>query len=270
MSETDEADPASSDQPVREWVPTPEHPFHAKLFSDGSDWRLWVAGTGTYVVRPHEPAIAVPAAAHPVQREERMWGVPAVLCFRLRGDHSLHAAAVQIGDRVLAFAAPGRFGKTTMATAFVAAGHRLLSEDSTCVRLDPQPAVVPGPAMLRIRPDTFERLRLPDVDVVFRDDDRVHVAFDVSDRGDGAPVPLAGIVLLRVADGISIDRVASVDAIPDLFTLSLHVPSDDDRTRAFDAVTRLADEVPIWNLRRPLRYDALDDVIEAVVASCLP
>jgi hypothetical protein len=270
VSEVEEPDPDPDEVPIREWVPTPEHPFHAKLFSDDPVWRLWVAGTGTYVVRPDEPAIGVPAAAHPVQREERMWGVPAVLCFRLRGDHSLHAAAVQIGERALAFAAPGRFGKTTMATALVAAGHRLLSEDSTCVRLDPRAVVVPGPAMLRIRPDTFERLHPPDAEVVFRDDDRVHVALDVSRRGDGAPVPLAGIVFLRVADEIAVERVPSVDAIPDLFTLSLHVPTDADRTRAFEAVSRIADEVPIWNLARPLRYDAVNDVIAAVVASCLP
>ena len=33
-----------------------------------------------------------------------------------------------------------------MAAAFHRAGHRVLSEDTTCVRLGPEPAVVPGPA----------------------------------------------------------------------------------------------------------------------------
>ena len=50
-----------------------------------------------------------------------------------------------------------------MAAAFHRAGHRVLSEDTTCVRLGPEQAVVPGPAMLRVRHDVAAELELPSV-----------------------------------------------------------------------------------------------------------
>ena len=81
---------------------------------------FWVDGLGTYDVRPGGalPRIVVPAGADPIGREERLWGIPAVLCFLARGDHSLHAGSVDLGGRAVAFGAPGRFGKTTLAAAF--------------------------------------------------------------------------------------------------------------------------------------------------------
>ena len=57
-----------------------------------------------------------------------------MLCFRARGDTALHAAAVEVDGQAVVLGAPGTFGKTTLAAAFHAAGHRLLSEDTTCIR----------------------------------------------------------------------------------------------------------------------------------------
>ena len=83
-------------------------------------------------------------------------------------------------------------------------------------------------------------------------------------RGTGDPVPAEAIVLLREANSGQprLERVAPDEAIPDLWALSFSTPTDEDRRRCFDGVTELATRLPIWNLHRPLRYDALDAVID--------
>ena len=80
-----------------------------------------------------------------------------------RGDLAVHAAAVDVDGSALLLAAPGRYGKTTLAAAFAGQGYRLLAEDTTCYRPSSDPSVLPGLAMLRIRPDVHEHLSHPAV-----------------------------------------------------------------------------------------------------------
>jgi len=258
-----------SGEPLIRWDPKPDHPFEARLHADGDGYRFWVRDVGTYDVRPADRRIAIPAGAAPIPREERLWGIPTVLCFLDRGDHSLHAGAVDVGGAAVAFGAPGRHGKTTLASAFVAAGYRLLSEDSTCLRPGAVPEVLPGPAMLRVRPDSYARLEIPGADVLLTEPDRVHLALDPATRGGSDPVPLAGLVMLRTHDEPSIDLtpVPPDQAIQDLWTLSFHPPTDEGRAACFERITALATTVPIWNLTRRLRYDDLADVIDAIAAT---
>jgi hypothetical protein len=259
--------PRPDGPPLIRWEPRPDHPFEAELHDGGEGtYRFWVDGVGTFGVRPGRRAITMPAEGEPIRREERLWGIPAVLCFLERGDHSLHAGAVQIGESAIVFGAPGRFGKTTLASAFVAAGFRLLSEDSTCLRPGATPAVLPGPAMLRVRPDSYDALSIGGTRVLDRDPDRVHLALDPATRGDGEPVPLAGVIMLRTHDDDAIDLtpVPPDAAIQDLWTLSFHPPTDEGRAACFERVVALAASVPMWNLTRRLRYDSLDAVVDTI------
>jgi hypothetical protein len=256
--------------PVRRWIPTAEHPFEAELFAEDDRFLLRVTGTGWYEIDPARPRIRVPVGGDPVRREERTWGFPAALCFTHRGDVPLHAAAVDVGGRALLLAAPGRFGKTTLAASFLRGGHRLLSEDISCCRLSDPATVVPGPAMLRVRHDAYAELELPGTHRVGEDEDRVHLALDLDARGSGQPVPIAGIVLLHRGDGdTSLDRVPAAAALPDLWALSFKLPTDEDRARSFRAIADVAASVPVWRLVRRMRYDEVDALIERLIATCL-
>jgi hypothetical protein len=263
VTETRRIDAGKSGEPVREWLPRPDRPFTARLFREDHRWRLWVTDIGSFHIDPVAASIEVPRDAPPLLREERLWGIPTVLCFLSRGDHSLHAASVESGGRAIVFGAPGRFGKTTLAAALVSAGYRLLSEDSTCLRRSADGIdVVPGPAMLRVRRDPDRSPEVPGGRVLHVDE-RVHLAIEPALRGTGDPVPVDAIVLLREANAENprLERVPAEEAIPDLWALSFSTPTDEDRRRCFDGVTQLAATVPIWNLHRPMRYDALDAVI---------
>ena len=252
------------DRLLVEWRPTPGLPLEARLYSDGRAFRLWIGGGGWFSVDPEAQHIAVPADGG-LRTEERLWGLPALLCFRARGDLPLHAAAVEVDGGAVLFAAPRTYGKTTTAAAFHRAGHRVLSEDTSCIRIGPEAAIVAGPAMLRVRRDVAARLELPRTSRLGEDDDRVHYA--LHEPGDCGPVPLRAVVFLDEAVGSAgLERVEQPEAIRDLWALSFRLPTERDVADSFMRVVDLAAAVPAFRLRRQLDLDALDDQVALVVA----
>lgn len=251
-----------------EWTPSPRFPLAGRLVRAEPGFRLWVDTWGWFLVDPQARRVSMPETDNVVRREERLWSIPAMLCLLARGDSPLHAAAVEIDGHAVVLAAPGTHGKTTLAAALHAAGHRLLSEDTTCVRVAEAAAVVPGPAMLRLRHDVARHVAVPNaVAVGSVQDDRVHLALDPAVRGDCAAVPLHAIVLLRRSDEQPrIERATPAEAVRDLWALSFRLPTDEDRERCFAAVTDIARTVPIWNLHRPLRFSDLPATVALVAA----
>jgi hypothetical protein len=248
-----------------EWRPTATNPFDARLYESGDTFRLWVAGTGWFVIDTARSRIEIPEAGDEVRREERLWGVPAQLCLLARGDLPIHAAAVDVDGGAVILGAPGGWGKTTLAAAFLNAGHRLLSEDVTCVRPGAPPLVVPGPAMLRIRPDVAERLEIPGAEVVAESDDRVHLAVKPELRGDCSPVPLRAAFLLRDAAAAAVRPVPPTEALRDLWALSSMLPTRHGLARAFEELADVVARVPVWNLDRRPTIEALPETIRLVV-----
>jgi hypothetical protein len=240
-----------------------------RLYVLESSYLVWIDQVGWFRVNPHTPSIAVSSSVSGPKLEARTLGLPTALCFMHRGDLSIHAAAVDIGGSALILAAPGRFGKSTLAASFVQVG-RPLSEDTTCLRIDSVPSVMPGLAMLRIRPDVYERIEFPGTRVLGVDPDRVYLTVDEDARGDGSPVPLKGVVFLRRAeDRVRIELVPFDRALPDLWTLSFNLPTDEDRARCFSMITEVARQIPVWNLYRPLAFDNIPEVIDTVISTCL-
>lgn len=255
---------------VFEWLPRPPHEFPAKLYQNGTHYQLGVAGGGCFDIDPVNRTIVTAGIADPIGLEQMLWGVPCALCFLHRGDLALHASAVEVKGSAALFAAPGRFGKSSLAAAFLQAGHRVLSEDLSCVRPALTPSVIPGPAMLRLRRDIAEHFSLPLTEKVRSTEDRITLGFHGSQRGNGLPVPLQAIILLRESsDAIRIEKVPSIDAIRDLWALSLRMPGNAGEAQCFAGVTDLVSRVPVWNLYRPLVPGQLPRVVEYVSSECL-
>ena len=253
-----------------EWTLKPGQPFHGRLHRDGAHFRLWMGDMGWYVIDPIQRRIAMPETANVVRREERLWGVPAALCMLDRGDLPVHAAAVDVDGSAVLFAAPGRFGKTTLAAGFHREGFRLLSEDMSCLRIAPVPVVIPGPAMLRVRADVLDGLRLRDVEEVARGDDRASLSVDRARRGDCRSVPLRAVVLLRTGSTrVTAERAQSAEALRDLWSLTFRTPDSASRARCFAGIADLLARVPAWNVHRPLHLDALEATMDAIISTCL-
>jgi hypothetical protein len=263
-------EPPSPDQPqILDWQT--ELGVVARLYGGGRIFTFWADAVGWFRIAPFDGTIEVPDRdTDALRREVQLWGVPAMLAFTRRGDLSLHAAAIAIGDSAVLVAAPGRFGKTTLSVAFHEAGHRLLSEDISRLQLEPEPLVMPGPAIVRMREDTFSGTPPAGMSIASRARGRVELAIDDERRGDSTPVPVRAVVLLRESadDRIRLERVETMDAIPDLWTLAFRLPESDDRSRAFQQVAAFADRVPVWNLFRPVTMGGLPDVVATVAELC--
>lgn len=256
---------------LAEWTPRRGHPYHARLYQEGPRYRMWAEGLGWYQIDPRASRITLPGSDDVVQREERLWGIPAALCFLARGELSLHAAAVEVEGQAVLLAAPGRFGKTTLAAGFLQAGFRLLSEDISCIRPSPEPAVIPGPAMLRVRRDVLTHLTLRRVHVVAERPERISLAIDPPWRGDCRPVRLRAIVLLKgVARLPATEALTAAQALPDLWALNFRLPGAAASAGSFAGIAEAARHVSIWNLRRPLRLAELSATVDHIVAACLP
>ncbi len=264
-------EPEPAQQPIYTWVPQPGRPLSGRLHRLPDGYGMWVDGLGVYRVEPSLPRITVPANVPPLLWEPRVWGVPAAICFITLGDMSFHAAAIDVGGMALLLVGPGRFGKSTLAAAFLRAGHRILSEDICRCTLEPFPAVYPGPAVLRMRRDSWEHLEsLPGTRVVMEEDDRIHLVIDPQLRGGSDPVPLRGIVTLEVrSEDTILEQLDPTTAISLLWATSFSFPEPADRTRCFLGVSGLVDRVPVWRLSRSLEYDTLAGLLDRIVTTCL-
>lgn len=241
--------------------------FRAKIFGNGLTYKLWVGHAGWFEIDPRERSISVPEGLDPVLREELLWGVPALLCFLHRGDLSLHAAAVEVAGEAILLAAQEAHGKSTLAAAFAQRGCRLLSEDLTCVRFgDGCPSLVPGPATLRLRNDIGSQVPVDFGRHLAGGADRLRYALRNELRGDCTPVPIRKVFFLRTSDdGIRAERIRGVESLPDLWRFSFRI-TPAQKAACFERIADLARDVPIHNLIRPLRLDALDPTVDFVLS----
>src|SRR5207245_8966828 len=107
-----------------------------------------------------------------------------------RRDRPPQAAAVEIESRAVVIAAPGRHGKTTLALAFQRHGYRVLTEDLACCSVASVPRLLPGPPLLRVRPDVYYGHPTAGTHMVEARRNRVYLGGNDDRKGDGAPVPL--------------------------------------------------------------------------------
>lgn len=260
-----------SSPPLLSWTKRPDNPFTARLRQLDGWYSLYIDNFGEYRICKAGNRILVPPGPAAWRREHRLWGVPTVLALITRGDVAMHAVAVEVEGRALVIAAPGRHGKTTLATRFLQRGHRVLSEDLVCCRLASPPLISPGPSLLRLREESRAALGdLPATTPVGHDADSTHFSIDKPMRGCGHPVPLSGIVLLYVRDHPpELRRVPAAESLQGLWSVTFNVPDSRDRARCFSDIAELARVVPVWSLSRRLLFEELDGVIDSLIDQCL-
>ncbi|MGH8911046.1 MAG: hypothetical protein ACRDVD_00920 [Acidimicrobiia bacterium] len=258
-------DPASQAELLVRWQPRPNRPFHGAVHRTADD-RLVVetSDAGWFRIDTDSGVVEVDAGAEPIAREVRLWTTPMLLLATISGGTPLHAACVAVGGGAIAVCAPGGGGKTTLAAELAGRGHRLLAEDITISDGDP-PVTRAGPDLLRLRRPSLGRVSLGnDAEVVAETDDRLFIN---TGSPDAAPAPLKAVVFLKEGESPSITRRTDTARLADLWQVSFHLPSFEDRNRSFSAVAALADAVPIYDLSRPLRWDCLApsaDLVESV------
>jgi hypothetical protein len=255
--------PASGDL-LGEWpLQGTSYPAHARLFQVPGGFEYLTSDAGLFRIDTDRGRIQVPRGGDALLREQRLHGMPMILSFLSRGDISLHAAAVEVGSSAVVLAAPSRFGKSTLALAFQRAGHRVLSEDLICCRPETVEAI-PGPALLRIRPDVHSDDLPEGLFVATRREDRVFLGFDAAHAGSGAPVPIGAIVFLRESATMEAERVDPATVLKDLWRLSFRTGTEEGRADSFRRLSMLAGSVKSWNVSRPLTLHALSGTVDLI------
>jgi hypothetical protein len=199
--------------------------------------------------------------------EALLWGTPAAVAMTRHGDLVLHAAAVEVDGRGFLLSGPGGAGKTTLAAAFHAAGHRLLSDDLIGCRLDDRSSLLPGPPLARLLPDSVEHVGTEGTTVVWEEHEKIYLAVSPDRRGSGDPVPLERIVLLDpLGSGpLGMAPVSTREALRDLWAMSFWLPVNESQARCFEQLGSLLHRVPASRLTRPKDWAALEDAVNVVV-----
>ena len=264
--------PASTGAPLAEWPEIEGKRAHAAVYLDrDGSYLVTVGQMARFMV--DFPAGRIEAHIAPELpreiKEGLLFSTPAALCASARGSVAIHSGSVDIEGVSILLAATGSRGKTTLTAGFHNAGFRALADDLTCCETQ-RAAVLPGPAMLRLRPDSAAALEMVDATPRPVRNGKVHFLIDQERRGNGSPVPLGGIIFLEWSAGGKprLEPISMPEAIAKLWQLSFFLPTEEDRQRCFEGVVDLVKEAPLWVLHRARDYAQLPRVVDLIAERC--
>ena len=184
----------------------------------------------------------------------------------------LHGSAVALGDGAVAFLAPKRHGKSTLAHALVRAGARVVTDDVVALDLQPEPRMRPGVPQLRLMRDAARHLGGGD-DAPAGAGGKV-VIEPGSRSLARASLPVAALYLLRptrpdmATEGAERTPLAGVAAAMALLPQARLAPllGKSEASVLLDRAVRLAAVVPVYTLRVARDLGRLDDVVARLLA----
>ncbi len=261
--------------PVDDW-------FIARPLPDGSIYLRWT-DLFEFVVDPGGREVLAHPLAGATRESLQTYLLGQVLSFALlrQGIEPLHATAVTVEGRAVAFIGETGGGKSTLGAAFLAAGHRLLTDDLLVTSTEEAgPFTFPGPPRLKL---------FPEVAALFPSvaggpgEGRPGTPMnpDVAKRVipmppelaplDGRGVPLAACYVLEPDEQadrpIRIDPLRPTASFLELtrYTFNTMVEERDRLERQFHTATDLAARLPVRRLWYPRDLDRLEEVRDAVL-----
>ena len=229
--------------------------------SDNLGYRIYAPRYGRHVVSGDGTTLYSALPRVSAWRWQRLLFAQVLpIAAALQGLSLLHASAVALGGRALAFSAPSGTGKTSVAAHLVAQGASLLTDDALALELVTGGLLAhPGAGMASIAeaerqamsPEGRARLgrRLGR-------SDKSHFALDVAER----PLPLAAVYFLRrdgKAGHLSIERCGTADPgrlLGSAFVTSVRTP--EYLTRLLEVCAVIAEYVDMFEIVIPAAFDA--------------
>ncbi len=245
--------------------------LHPETSESGLIWAtdeeacLFFSEIGTFLVRQGREIVVDPAP-----EADRRWVRSAVLgpgmgaLLYQRGWLTLHASAAYVGDRVVAFMAERGWGKSTMAAALCARGHRLIADDITPVKDDGKQHVVsPGYPILKLWPEAAVSVgEDPDALLPIEPGNYRRGLVRARESFSSGPLPLGCIYVLAQGNAPGIVPLESQEAL-------VEVISNTYGRKLFQAVKQsshlhqcadVVNGVPVRRLERPNSLSALSEV----------
>jgi hypothetical protein len=218
------------------------------------------------------------AEASPDLLEIRFLGPVLSYWLERRGIPALHASAVEVNGRAVAFLSGNGGGKTGLAATLMQAGHSLLTDDILPVEeIAGTFHARPGYPQMRMWPDEAAHFieRSEELPIVLPGLAKRRVPVGAGGFGTfhDSSLPLAGLYIVeRRAEGpVDILDVYPRDALIELVrhSFSPHlVEAAGLQPSRFDLFARLVRNVPVRRLVYPSGFERLPEVVEIVLGSC--
>jgi hypothetical protein len=191
-----------------------------------------------------------------------------------RGLLPLHANAVEIDGRAIAFMGESGAGKSTLAAWFHDKGHRVLADDVCVVGFDEGGGAVvyPGIPRLRLWRDALTTTgRSPDDHEPSFSGDASFDKFDVpTSRTVGrAVVPLKAVVILETGEQSAIERLTGIPAVDMVFSHTYRgqmVPQTGDPVGHWEACLKLIRSTEIIRWERIWGLDQIERQLEELMS----
>ena len=189
-----------------------------------------------------------------------------------RGLLPLHANAIEIGGRAVAFMGESGSGKSTLAAWFHDHGFRIIADDVCVVQFGPSGSatIVPGLSRLRLSQEILEMSgRDP------QKHDRSYAGeydkFDVPiAHGDGPPgeLNLAAIYVLERGDALAIRRLEGIEAAESIFAHTYRgafIAAVKGEHSHWSGAVRLVQQTPLFRLERTWDLGRMDEELGHIV-----
>lgn len=245
--------------------------FEHRRLADGRDYLRW-SGLFEFLVAPDGGRVrfrACDGGGHPEVLETYLLGQVLSFALTRRGIEPLHATVVSVDGTGLALVGECGRGKSTLGAAFLAAGHRLLTDDLLVVTPRPGGYLAhPGLARIKLFPEVAEALLGPAASGPPMNPDTPKRVIPLgAAKLEPSPVPLAAICLLGdPSEAIELRRVAPREALLELIgnCFNCVVVEPARLERQFRFLSRLVREVPVAELTYPRDLAALPGVRRAL------
>jgi len=256
---------------------SPDSWYRFAPLDDGSTYVGW-DGIGEFLVAPDGRTIAWRRLDGSSIESFQVYMLGQALSFALvkQRFEPLHATAVVVGDRAVAFLGENGSGKSSLAACFIEAGHRLLTDDLLLLlERARQMVAFSGPARIKLFPQIARRYFGPLAGRVPMNPDTQKLILPLDGHGgSSAPAPLGAMYVLAPprgvarSDGVRIDPLAPRDALMEVVkgTFNWRLVNADRLARQFEMAARVSALVPIRRLAYPRALGRLSDVRDAILA----
>ena len=226
---------------------------------------------GTFLIREGKEIVIDPIPRvnerdlHPA-----LLGACMAVALHQKGYLILHASAVKLKDRAIAFIGNKGWGKSTIASAFIDRGYEFITDDVLAVDLSrDRPLVYPSFPQLKLCPDTILAMG-QNPETLPRIMSKINKRqYKSSQNFDPNPVTLQSIFLLNKAAELKISQIAAKDSILPLLAHSYGARFGKDLLHLGEAehflqCSKLANQAGIYSLQRPSNISLLADTVDLV------
>jgi hypothetical protein len=265
---------------IRKKIEPQHNPFLAVdvgCRSAGSNY-VSMRDVGEFLISRDGRSIAAYRFPHATPESFHVYLLGQALSFALvkNGIEPLHATAVVVEGRAVAFLGDCGFGKSTLAAEFLQAGHLLLTDDLLVLRkTPPQVLAYPGPPRIKLLPEVMNRFwGNAKTSFPMNPQTQKLVVPLNQDQACDVAIPFAGFYALPSPDetspvsNIRIRTLRRKDAFLRLlgsaFNTSIQHPQR--LRRQFEATEALANSIVVKELSYPRGLESLPHVREAILA----